>query len=200
MLRWYVLLLALSMNVSAFAKVTAAESCEKEPELVTQAKELVDALTEVPGGCAKAEKLDNLCVDIAERVEEPIESPFAYRYERLVHEAACADPEKDSEDLINRKIQSMWVKLDPKCNNANFDVPRGSVLKYSILTRNYDFISLAAEIWKVNLNAIDPSDNRTLLDYIQKEAERNKGTKAETILKGYYKTLRDLGAKHRNEL
>ena len=154
----------------------------------------------VSGGCAKAEKLNNLCVDIAERVEEPIESPFAYRYERLVHEAACADPEKDSEDLINRKIQSMWVKLDPKCNNANFDVPRGSVLKYSILTRNYDFISLAAEIWKVNLNAIDPSDNRTLLDYIQKEAERNKGTKAETILKGYYKTLRELGAKHRSEL
>src|SRR5690606_16860442 len=154
----------------------------------------------VSGGCAKPLKLVGLCEDIANKREEPVDSPFGYRYERRVFEAACADPEEDSEEVISLKIQNMWKKLEPKCNVSNFDVQRGNVLKYSIKMSNFDFITLAVDYWKIDLNTIDISDNRTLLDYVIKEIERNKGTRYEGILRTYYDILSDAGAKHRSEL
>ena len=162
-----------------------------------------ETVAEVPGGCARPEKLAGICVDIYQKLEAPTGSPFDYEYERKVHEAACADPSKDSDEVMQRKIQHMWVKLEKdhlKCNQANFDVRRGHVLKYAVKMRNSDFISLTAQVWKVNLNAVDESDGWTVLDYVKKEMERTKGSSIESTMRAYYSILRKAGAKHKSEL
>src|SRR5690606_42077495 len=97
----------------------------------------------VSGGCAKPLKLVGLCEDIANKREEPVDSPFGYRYERRVFEAACADPEEDSEEVISLKIQNMRKKIEHKCNVTNFDVQRVNALHYSINMSNFDLLIIA---------------------------------------------------------
>ncbi|PUV25126.1 hypothetical protein [Sphingobacterium athyrii] len=46
----------------------------------------------------------------------------------------------------------------------------------------------------VDLNMIDISDSRTVLDYVRSEQEKYKNTPIETMLKRYYKKLCDEGA------
>ena len=55
-------------------------------------------------------------------------------------------------------------------------------------------------LWKVNLNKVDKTDGRTVLDYIKDQIERNKGLATEPVLQGYYNQLKKAGAKHRVEL
>ena len=85
------------------------------------------------------------------------------------------------------------------CNNTQFDVTDGSILKYAVTTYFDDFIDDIIR-WKINLNKVHASDNRTLLDYIQYQMEHNKGNALENKFRYYYNKLKAAGAKHRSEL
>lgn len=154
------------------------------------------------GACADPSKLEKLCVDVLEKRSAPDASPYQYYYEMRIHEAACADPEKDSEEVVARKIRHMWSSLRShlRCNTTDFEIPRGSVLKYAIRMKAFDLITQAAGAWRVELNWVDDSDGRTLLDYVEVEIARNAGNNVEPILKNYYRILRNAGARHRIEL
>ena len=109
---------------------------------------------------------------------------------------------EDSEEEAGRKIRAMWTKYEDKliCNNTRFDVLDGNMLKFAASARFEDFLFDTAMIWQVNLNRVDPSDGRTVLDYVQKEIDKNRGSALEGKLKTYYDMLRTSGAKHRSEL
>ena len=126
---------------------------------------------------------------------------YEFHYQKLVNEAACVDS-SDADEVRGEKIRRMWKANEDKlvCNSPRFDVQQGNVLKYAASVRFEDFLFDAAMIWKVDLNRVDPSDGRTVLDYVQKELERNKGTSVESKLRSYYDMLRTSGARHRSEL
>jgi hypothetical protein len=126
---------------------------------------------------------------------------YTFHYEKLIYEAACV-ASSDTEEVRNDKTRRMWAANEDKlvCNRPRFDVQHGNVLKYAASVRFEDFLFDAAMMWKVDLNRVDPSDGRTVLDYVQKETERNKGTSVESKLRSYYDMLRSSGAKHRSEL
>ncbi|HEY0914241.1 MAG TPA: hypothetical protein VGE22_05170 [Solimonas sp.] len=126
---------------------------------------------------------------------------YQFRYQKIVSEAACAKS-SDSEAVASAKVRAMWEQFEDRltCNHVRFDVQNGSVLKYAASARFKDLLFDAAVIWKVDLNRVDQSDGRTLLDYVGKEIEQNKGTAIEPKLKSYYDMLRTAGAKHRSEL
>ena len=85
------------------------------------------------------------------------------------------------------------------CNNLQFDVGNGSVLKFGVATKFGNFISDVIT-WGVNLNKVDETDERTLLDYVRWQMEENQGNPIAERMRLYYRALRKAGAKHRSEL
>ena len=150
-----------------------------------------------------ASKFESLCADVGMRIPDKDKSgPYEYRYQRQVYEAACVDLETDSEAEIARKVSTVWNANEDwlYCSSNQFNVPNGSILKYAVSRTFTAFLDDAIEIWQVNLNKVDASDGRTLLDYVASEQEKRKGTGIEKTLQQYYDKLRRYGAKHRAEL
>lgn len=170
--------------------------------------------------CPNPKPVNNICASIGSREgDEDPDSPYVYQYQRLIYKAACADKDyeqlmlmddkqsqsveaKQLEDEIVRKINLLWDKYEPtfNCNSTQFDVQNGSILKLAVKKLFRDVLEDAVMVWRVNLNRVDASDDRTLLDYVQKEIAKNHGNANEPILKEFYKTLREGGALHRHEL
>ncbi|MNI27394.1 hypothetical protein D3C73_811290 [compost metagenome] len=75
----------------------------------------------------------------------------------------------------------------------------GNLLKYVVSYRFTEFIDDAIR-WRLPLNKIDYTDNRTLLDYVKYHTVKNKGNALEELYQVYYDKLRSAGAKHRTEL
>ena len=150
--------------------------------------------------CPNDNKLGHLCAAIADGKKDT-SGKYQFHYQKIISDAACVSS-RDSETEIAKKVQRLWASYEDKlvCNNVRFDVQDGNILKFAASARFEDFLFDAAMVWKVNLNRVDPSDGRTVLDYVQKEIDRNKGTSIESKLKSYYDMLRTSGAKHRSEI
>jgi hypothetical protein len=167
--------------------------------------------------------LGGICNDVYQKFRADAGGPYRYEYERKVFTAAGVSPEEAEEAMRQsragipadsiaayERIREMWsyalsqrYALDRprlECSTPNFDVPRGYILKYAIKMGNYDFLVVAVELWGVDLNVIDRSDGRTLLDYLEKEMERTRGSHTEAILREYSRILRARGARRASEL
>ena len=173
---------------------------ERQPPKVAEAvMRPADAGAE--GECPNRRKLMNMCMFIGSRVrdKQPI-GPSEYLYYRRILEASCVDAD-DSEQIAQKKIQAMWLEFEPEmvCASTIFDVVHGSYLKYAVATKFNEFLENAIE-WQVNLNKVDPSDGRTVLDYVAFHQGKNKGNVVEKKLNYYYEILREAGAKHKSEL
>ena len=159
-----------------------------------------------PAGCPDLEKIGNICLNLTNFTKDPApRGEYSYMYQRKIYDAACVDLQKDSEALMKRKIQEMW-RIDERqprprmtCNNLQFDVAAGNILKFAVSTRFQEFLE-DAEYWGVNLNRVDASDQRTVLDYLKDELDRPTNPINRSTLQVYYNTLRRAGAKHRSEL
>ena len=163
---------------------------------------VVTPAPELPSVCPNPKKLRGLCMFVDSKEKDPNpQGRFVWKYQRKLLEAACADPAKDSEEVIGRKISKMWKDNEAIliCNNTKFDVANGSILKFAVNLKFDEFL-IDATHWKVNLNKVDEMDGRTLQDYVRAQIERNKGLPAEPTLKQYYIMLRKAGAKHKSEL
>ena len=169
---------------------------------IKSTNKVVTPATEVPNVCPNPKKLRGLCMFVSSKEEDPNpQGRFVWKYQRKLLEAACADPAKDSEEVIGRKISKLWKENESTliCNNTKFDVANGNILKFAVNLKFDEFL-IDATHWKVNLNKVDEMDGRTLLDYVQAQIERNNGLPAEPTLKQYYVMLKKAGAKHRVEL
>jgi hypothetical protein len=162
------------------------------------------AIAGEPGPCPNAEKLEQFCSSVGgiEEDDEVISGPkFRYYYQRQVFEASCV-AQDDPVEVRNRKIAQMWKRFENKelvCNNLQFDVSNGSVIKFAV-ARGIDPFIRDIIRWQIDLNKVDATDNRTVLDYVLSHAERAKGSSIEKSLRHYYDILREAGAKHRTEL
>ncbi|SFN99368.1 hypothetical protein SAMN05421741_11623 [Paenimyroides ummariense] len=145
--------------------------------------------------------LDGLCAVVSSLREESAESEHEYVYQTKILSAAGVSNE-DSEETIRKKVQTFWKQNEAKliCDSPDFNVPNGSIVKFAVARRFEAFIDDVTESWGVDLNKIDSSDNRTVLDYVKSEIEKHKETPIESILKRYYRKLRAAGAKHKSEL
>lgn len=127
--------------------------------------------------------------------------PLHILYQRKLFEAACVNLEEDSEKVIARKISSVMLEYEDMliCNNLQFDVSNGNIIKYAVVI-NFDVFINDMASWGVNFNKVDATDDRTVLDYVQAKIERNKGLATEQIFKNYYEIIRKAGGKHKWEL
>jgi hypothetical protein len=159
-----------------------------------------------PAGCPDLEKIGNICLNLTNFTKDPApRGEYSYMYQRKIYDAACVDLQKDSEALMKRKIQEMW-RIDERqprprmtCNNLQFDVINGNILKFAVRKRFQEFLEDAVW-WGVHLNRVDASDQRTVLDYVKDELDRTSHPSTRSTLQAYYQILREGGAKHRSEL
>ena len=165
----------------------------------------IAAYSQQQASCPNLEKLDMFCSSVGGLEPDDEGGKYKYYYQRQLHEAACVDLDDPIETRI-RRISEMWSSFEhhPQlvCNNLQFDIVNGSVIKYAV-ARSIDPFIRDAIRYKINLNKVDaapPGDGRTLLDYVQVHLERSKGSATEKTLKYYYEILRAAGAKHRSEL
>ena len=163
-----------------------------------------DPATPAPAeaGCANETARRGICAAVSNRDQTETEpQKYPYRYQRKIFEASCVDMYRDSDEEIARKVSAMWAKNADKltCTDTSFDVEKGSIIKYAVNAKFENFIYDVIS-WKVDLNRIDESDNRTVLDYIQDQIRSYKGLPTERDLRIYYELFRKAGAKHRSEL
>lgn len=186
----------ISFNIFA----SPDECKEEKPEALAPVLAVIEQVAETP--CSDPKKLRGLCMNVGAFDEEPEPSGrYIWTYQRKILEAACVDLEKDSEEVIAQKISRVWNENEDSlvCSSTRFDVPRGNILKFAVNMKFTAFIGDMIQ-WKVNLNKVDATDNKTVLDYIEDQIQRNKGYSVEQTLNMYYRVLREAGAKHRREL
>lgn len=128
---------------------------------------------------------------------------FHFRYQRKILEAAGVNLETDTEERIGEKVSQMWKLCDELditiANNTKFDVGNGNVIKFAVNLKFDEFVIDMAR-WGVDLNKVDVTDGRTVLDYTRSQVERNKGLPHEPVLRRYYDMFRKAGARHKDEL
>jgi hypothetical protein len=151
--------------------------------------------------CPDRLKLSNLCLMVGNKVPDEPGSNYKFAYQRKISEAACVDP-SDSKEVARKKIQEMWRQYEGEmlCNAPSFIVPNGNILKLAVSSSFNQFLFQAAKMWQVDLNRVDETDHRTVLDYVEYELQREKGTVLERDLQAYYDMLRSAGAKRASEL
>ncbi|HYG27126.1 MAG TPA: hypothetical protein VD906_09480 [Caulobacteraceae bacterium] len=120
-----------------------------------------------------------------------------------VYRAARLQP-GDTVEVARRKIQNLWAQGHRKqlrCDAVDFEVGNGSILKYSVRTREFNLLFAAIEKWHVPLNYVDEYDGGTILDYIEKlqEEYRDDRQLLETLT-SYGKLIRQHGGRRASEL
>ena len=172
---------------------------------------LAQARVELPDVATQTRELNGLCMTVGEHSSDgalkhagdPIR--FDHLFERLIVTAAGARQDTDPE-VVRRKVQALWASRHPylRCSNVQFDLDRGSVLKYAVSSANDSFIDQMIE-WGVDLNQTDFDANSypeygTVLDYVQVHIGVNGETAMAGRLRGYYRKLRNAGAYHHREM
>jgi hypothetical protein len=93
--------------------------------------------------CPNPKKLRGLCgfVGSFTRDSNP-EGKYEYLYQRRILEAACVDVNNDSEEEIARKVSQVWKENENTliCNNTEFEVSNGNIIKYAIDARFDSFV------------------------------------------------------------
>lgn len=154
-------------------------------------------------GCPNDHLINTLCDYVDSHLPEAEGSPYRYRYQTIIMQASCVNP-TDSKEVIQEKVNAFWRKYENRltCEVANFGVRNGNLIKYAI-RKNFDsFIVDVSRNWKVNLNRVDPSDQKTVLDFVYDELaiEEARGSALANRLRTYANFLKANGAKRKSEL
>jgi hypothetical protein len=155
----------------------------------------------VQANCPNNQNLGTLCSNVNDSFRERAGHINFYRYQTQIYNAACV-LDNDNEAQIQAKVQAFWNRFGMyhDCLTTAAGGRPLNLLKIAVFRRNSDFIDDAVLTWKVNLNRIDPTDNKTVLDFVADEIQRVRGTPFESQLRIYERRLRSGGAKYRREL
>ncbi|WP_298095917.1 hypothetical protein [Brevundimonas sp.] len=133
----------------------------------------------------RLEALNGICSDVR--------AANVSRYEAKIAEAAGVRPD-DTPAQRRARIAALFSQFMPHCDG--FNVRQGNILKYAVSQNASSFIYAAIHTWGVDLNQVDASDGRTVLDYVNAGIARNVGSIRDRLI-GYGDELVRGGAKTR---
>lgn len=118
------------------------------------------------------------CADITMRTRAPKSEReyFEYHYEKRLWKMACVEIGIDNEETVKKKIQLFWNKYKTKCkcDSLGFGIQHGNFLKFAVAMNMLEVLDTFVMTYGLDINFIDPADNRNLLDYINAEIDRSK--------------------------
>ncbi len=187
-----------SIPLNSFSEI----NCSDENGGPLQALEKVIEAAELCPAPTTA-NFQQLCNDITLRstVSGDLSEKFAYVFDKRIWELSCADPQNDSPEQAKIKIQKMWnqFKTTFKCNLVGSLVD-GHLIKFALYKNFPAFVSTLVEEYDLDVNFVDPADQKNALDFINDEIKKldptfnpsNPGTRS---LREYKEMLIKLGAK-----
>lgn len=155
------------------------------------------------------DQFSRVCSDLYSRDEsEENGTGLSYAYQEKLWKMSCAKPGKDNIDIARKKIQNMWNENREKFRCYNYPTSiatDANITKFSLDTGFTGFISEGIKKYKLDMNFIDPADNKTLLDFVMEQEKLIRNLtpvnieRADEYLR-IYKMLLQNGAKHSWEL
>ena len=146
----------------------------------------------------------NVCNSIYERKES--ESKFGDKYLEDLWMISCVTSSIDNDEVAKIKIQTMWNKYRKKFRCYGYtgvSVSDANIAKFSIDTGFSSFLIFVTKKYQLDMNFVDPADDKTLLDFLKMQSESYKNSSYSTKYDEYnriYNLLRSNGAKHSWEL
>jgi hypothetical protein len=200
------LMLSLLLATATSYAAEQHEECATDDTVKAQASALLKVAEKIEAdGCPAPKPTDYkaFCDSIAAK-EKPLgndQKLFDFAYEKRLMTLSCADVEKDGLEIATSKVGRMWSKYNKsfKCQSTEFNVPKGSVLKFA-LTHNFTpFLETIVSTYNLDINFIDPEDKRNLMDYLNDELQSTISSQGPShprvkVLKEYKVLLEDLGA------
>ena len=162
------------------------------------------SLSALPAQAQQPGTLDygSFCTAIDSKALEthPIHDTILYQHQTMVYEAAGVLA-GDSPEVAYEKARRLLDANAPSltCNLVNFNPRNGNVYKLAVARQADEFINDALNDWHVDLNQIDATDGKTVLDYISDRRATAGPTFARTLDR-YYTRFRAAGARHAREL
>ena len=164
----------------------------------------IDAVTDTAGIAPPPKPTDIKafcdCIAIRETPTATDKEYFEYGFEKRLMDFAGANITKKSRESTTAKISKWWDKYKTlfRCNSSTFNVEKGSILKFAIVQGFEPFLETIVGTYQMDINYIDPADNRNVLDYVNDELAKTIKTQGAThpkvnILKEYKQLLENLG-------
>ena len=155
------------------------------------------------------EQFSNVCLAIYQKaVAHNSENGLSFSYQENLWEMSCAEPGKDTPEEAKQKIQCMWNKYREKFRC--YDYPTSiatdkNITKFSLDTGFTVFLNEAVRKLNLDMNFIDPEDQKTILDFIEERETYIRRSEPVDIPKAdeyhrLYQLLNKNGAKHSWEL
>lgn len=147
-----------------------------------------------------------ICNSIYRKENASDESGLSYQYQEGLYEISCVKIGVDSKEVAAIKIQCMWNKYREsfRCYVfANVAVPEGNVLKFAMDTGFSTFLVSAVKKYNLDMNFLDPADNKTIMDFLKENYDsykRDGYTEKSDEYFRIYQLLKANGAKHSSEL
>lgn len=107
--------------------------------------------------------------------KEEGENRFAFAFQHDLWELACAHPSYNSFEVAKVKIQIMWLKSRESFNGISYVSSLASglnVVKLDAEMSVQRLIYEATRKYHLDMNFIDPADNKTLMDFIRDQINR----------------------------
>jgi len=110
---------------------------------------------------------------------------------------------KDAHTDASMKIlNDFWNKYKTRFSHwsTSFNIENGNILKFAITQNFTPFLETIVSTYQLDINFIDPADNRNVVDYVNDELEIAITSQGAThprvkVLKEYKQLLEDLGGK-----
>ena len=161
--------------------------------------------------CAMPSKdmISRLCNDMYQRFEpRNPKSKMSFSYQEDLWETSCADVEKEILETARVKIQLMWNENKQKFRCYNYSTSAftdHNITKFSIDSGFSGLIIEFARKYQLDLNFLDPMDNKTILDFIFEQEKHIRNiypinTDKADEYKQVFNILKANGAKHSWEL
>ena len=127
---------------------------------------------------------------------------FDWAFETRILDMAGIVFEDVHTDSSMKILNNFWNKYKTRFTfrSSEFNVENGNILKYAIVLNNTPFLETIVSTYQLDINFIDPKDNKNVIDYVNDELEVATKTQGSNhprvkVLKEYRELLEDLGGK-----
>ena len=193
------------LNTKANSK---ASDCSTSSKLENNLKD-IQKITLSTQECPQptSQQFEQICDQVYTKKEASDESELSFKYQETLWKMSCAKDGEENLEEARLKVQQMWNKYRTSfsCDYPGVQVPRGNITKLSLDTGFSIFILDAVKNYKLDMNFKDPTDGKTIVDYLKDEIDRYKKSTVDvnSKIKEYenlYSVLKAQGAKHSKDL
>ncbi len=200
------LMLSLLLATATSYAAEQHEECATDDTVKAQASALLKVAEKIEAdGCPAPKPTDYkaFCdsISIQEKPTNADKEYFSYGYEKRLMDLSCADVSKEPREVAAEKVSKMWSKYNKnfRCQSSTFNVEKGSVLKFAVVQGFAPFLETIVGTYQMDINFVDPADNKNVLDYVNAELKKALATEGPNhprvkVLKEYKELLQDLGA------